>query len=139
MTTSRADAIQQLRKFGVFLAAEFQGVKPGDWRAPTIGAEAATSVVEAIAILVLSESERVGDPEPTGQLGTASPGWNAVEPHAHHLRDLARTFRQSKATHRLVGITLGRIEALEAGARALDQLAQPSSNGTLAEDASSRT
>lgn len=140
MTISRADALERLRKFGLFLAAEFDGVKPGDWRAPTIEAEAATSVVEAIAALILPESGLVGDLEPTSQASPASaaPAWNTEHQHAHHLRDLARTLRESKDTHRTVGVTLGRIEALEAGARAVDQLAQLNSAGALTGEGESR-
>ena len=45
------DAIDILKRFGLFLADEFSGSKSGEWCAPMIGADAATDVVEAIAQL----------------------------------------------------------------------------------------
>ena len=45
------EMIDGLKRFGLFLADEFSGAQPGEWRAVIIGAEAATDAVEAIALL----------------------------------------------------------------------------------------
>lgn len=52
MTTPRSaqdHKLEYLKQFGLFLADEFSGAKEGEWRCAIIGADAAASVVEAIA------------------------------------------------------------------------------------------
>lgn len=60
----------------------------------------------------------------TTQKPDGGPAHTPLPIHAHTLMDLARTFRESDGTHRLVGVTLARIEALEAGALAVNHHAQ---------------
>lgn len=51
-TPAITQAVEQLKKFGLFLAQEFNGMKEGEWRCPMIGTDAAVSTVESIALIL---------------------------------------------------------------------------------------